>query len=270
MMQEDSKKTVGYRAKFAELAEESLDKQAEFFLKSFIFALGEDWKSVTELTAKFQKYLGEQNEKKDLDPVQAADFLQKNGKTRTAMQRKEELADIDLDKNGRIGLTEYLILHFKVMILSEYFKRHETTPNVSLENDGIGLTGVGDMLLEELFTVKLGMDPELERAIEEFMAKKREKETKVKDLEAKTVLGGVKGLTAKAELAQIAAGDKTDENRIEITLNAAKKRAGNFSAAEQLKKTQEQEAARTTEKRRASKANLAQRAAMFEKGIKTA
>ena len=99
--------------------------------------------------------MNEQNETQDLDPVQASDFLQKNGKTRTAMQRKEELEDIDLNKDGRIGLTEYLLLHFKVMVLSEYFKRLEMKPTVSLENDGIGLTGVGDMLLEELFTMHL-------------------------------------------------------------------------------------------------------------------
>jgi hypothetical protein len=77
-----------------------------------------------------------------LDPVQAADFLQKNGKTRTAVQRKEELDDIDLNKDGRIGLTEYFLLHFKVLVLQEYFKRHEMAPTVSLENEGIGLKGV--------------------------------------------------------------------------------------------------------------------------------
>jgi hypothetical protein len=97
---------------------------------------------VSIISTNFKKYLGEQNEGKDLDPVQASDFLQKNGKTRTAIQRKEELEDIDLNKDGRIGLTEYLLLHYKVMVLSEYFKRHEIPPTVSLENDGIGLKGV--------------------------------------------------------------------------------------------------------------------------------
>ena len=94
------------------------------------------------ISTQFKKYLGEQNESKDLDPVQASDFLQKNGKTRTAVQRREELEDIDLDKNGRIGFTEYLLLHYKIMVLTEYFKRHEMSPTVSLEDDGIGLKGV--------------------------------------------------------------------------------------------------------------------------------
>jgi hypothetical protein len=94
------------------------------------------------LATQFKKYLGEQNESKDLDPVQASDFLQRNGKVRTALERKEELDDIDLDKNGRIGLTEYFLLHYKIMVLKEYFKRYEMEPTVSLENDGVGLKGV--------------------------------------------------------------------------------------------------------------------------------
>ena len=42
-------------------------------------------------------------------------------------------------------------------------------------------------------------------AIEEFTAKKREKEHKVKDLEAKAAAGGVKGAAATNELSQLQA-----------------------------------------------------------------
>ena len=73
-----------------------------------------------------------------------------------------------------------------------------------------GLTGCGDVLLEELFTFPAGLDPAVEEAIEEFMAQKKRKAQMVKDLEAKAALGGVKGLTAKAELNQLAAADSTD------------------------------------------------------------
>lgn len=53
--------------------------------------------------------------KEDLNVIQAADYLQKNGIERTAIQRKEEVNDIDLDSNGRICLIEYYLLHYKVM-----------------------------------------------------------------------------------------------------------------------------------------------------------
>ena len=206
----------------------------------------------------------EKNEAIDLDPIQAADFLQRNGKTRTATLRKQELLDVDIDKNGRVGLTEYLLLHFKHMILTEYFARHEMAPNVDLSNDAIGLVNVGDMLLEELFTVRLGIDPAVQAAIEEFMQLKKAKEAKISELSAKAANGGVKGLTAKAELLQIGAADTTNENRVEITLNAAKRRAGKECATVALDQKKKAEEAALQQKRRDSRLALAERARMFE------
>ena len=67
-------------------------------MKSFIFALGDSWKDINKLATTFKTYLQQAGEgKDDLNPIQAADFLQKNGLERTALQRKEEIADVDLD-----------------------------------------------------------------------------------------------------------------------------------------------------------------------------
>jgi hypothetical protein len=260
----ESQKKMAYKDQFTTLTASSMDNQTEHFLKSFIFALGDEWKSVVDIASAFKRYLSEKSETVDLDPIQAADFLQRNGKTRTALQRKSELLDVDLDKNGRVGLTEYLLLHFKHMILTEYFKRHDIQPTVSLDNDAIGLVNVGDMLLEELFTVRMGIDPEVQAAIEEFMALKRAKEAKVADLSAKAAGGGVKGLTAKAELLQLGAMDTTNENRVEITLNAAKRRAGKECASVVLEKQKKAEEQQILQKRRDSRLALAERAKMFE------
>ena len=49
----------------------------EFFLKSFIFALGDDWTEVNKLATKFKDYLRLINEKDTLNAAQASDFLQK-------------------------------------------------------------------------------------------------------------------------------------------------------------------------------------------------
>ena len=87
------------------------------------------------------------------------------------------------------------------------------------------ILGVGHKLLDELFTLPVGLDPELEKAIEEFTEKKKERNAKMKDLSDKAAVGGVKGLAAKNELEQMAAGDKTELNRLEVTLEAAKKKA---------------------------------------------
>ena len=98
------------------------------------------------------------------------------------------------------------------MILKEYFQRKKIEPTVSLDNEGVGLVDVGDMILEELFELS-GDDPELMEAIEQFMKKKKEREDTIKNLEEKSTLPGVKGLTAKNELIQIQGQDLTEMNR---------------------------------------------------------
>lgn len=259
------KKQMKNRESFAELVEMGIDDQVEFFMKSFIFALGDNYKDVSKLADAFSKYLSAQNEATDLSPVQAADFLQKNGKTRTAKERQEELADIDLDHNGRICFIEYLLLHYKIMILKEYFKRQGTAPSIDLGNEGIGLTGVGDLLLDELFTMPVGLSEELENAIEDFMTQKKAREAHIKDLKAKADAGGVKGLAAANELAQLNAQDTTEMNKIELTLQAAKRKAEKESPDAILAKKKEEEERKLEEQRKQSRAALAARASAFEK-----
>jgi hypothetical protein len=121
----------------------------------------------------------------------------------------------------------------------------------------------GEMLLEELCTMPMGINPEIEEAIAAFMAEKRAKENKMSDLEAKAAVSGVKGLAAKNELAQMNAADSTEENKTELTLKAAQRRASKYSAADQLDKQKKKEEEFVQQKRRTSRANLAMRAAMF-------
>ena len=158
-----------------------------------------------------------------------------------------------------------LLLAYKPMVLGAYFARHKMAPTMDLSNDCVGVTGVGELLLEELFTFPAG-DVEVQRAIEAFMKAKRDRERVVKELGARAALGGVKGLAAKNELEQLARRDSTSENRVEITLNAAKRRASGSSAAEALKATKEAEERDAQEKRRVSRVALAARAALFENG----
>ena len=242
------------REQFTELCKKPIEDQTEFFLKSFIFALGDDWKEVPRLSGIFRKYVQEAGEgKDDMNEVQASDFLQKNGLTRTAIQRKNELADIDLDQNKRISFIEYMLLHFKVMILREYFKRLDKPPTMKLENDtsAVGLVGVGPLLLDELFTLPVGLPPELVEAIEKFTATVKEKENRLKDLRQKASQGGVKGMAAQNEIVQMEKEDKTDLNRLELTLNAAKKKAakntGEQALLEKKKKEEEEEKQRQLE-----------------------
>ena len=134
-----------------------------------------------------------------------------------------------------------------------------------LSGNGIGLTGVGAELLEELFTLPVGLDPALEAAIEEFTAGKRAKEKKLKALEVKAAMGGVRGRTAAQEIRILESGDTTEMNRIEITLAAAKRRAGKNSGEVALQKQKAAQEAAEKKKKADSRSALKARMAMFEK-----
>eukprot|EP00300_Choanocystis_sp_HF-7_P023910 c25298_g1_i1.p2 GENE.c25298_g1_i1~~c25298_g1_i1.p2 ORF type:complete len:268 (+),score=76.44 c25298_g1_i1:46-849(+) len=260
-----------HRARFAELCRAGSDAQLQLFLKSFIFTLGENWTQVVALEKTFHKYIDDLGEGfDDLNPIQAADFLQKNGATRTATERRQELKDVDLDNNDRICFIEYLLLQYKVMILKDYHQRHGSTPSYDLgeEATGVGIVGVGEELLEELFTMPTSLDPELEAAIERFMAQKRERENRMKELGEKAKAGGVKGLTAGNELAQMLAADTTEMNRLELTLEAARRKAAkrggggdNEAALAAAKKAKEDEEKLN---RANSRAKLAAMSSRFE------
>jgi len=253
------------QTKFKELCQNPIEQQTELFMKSFIFDLGDDWKNVNKLESAYRKRLVDANENQpDLNPVMAADFLQKNGKERTAQQRKEEVADVDLDHNGRIAFIEYLLLHYKAMILAAYFKRTGEQNPYDLSHDGIGLKDVGKLLLDELFTMPLGLDPELERAIEEFTKAKKAREDKLKDLRGKAEAGGVKGLAASNEIKQMESADNTQMNKLEITLEAAKKRCARDSGEVALKSKQAKEVAEAKAKQDSARANLKAKAAMWD------
>lgn len=103
-MAAEKKDMATLQAKLKDLVAKSSGEQLEHFLKTFIFELGDNWKDVIQLEKEYRKRVSEAQEgKPDLNPIMAADFLQKSGLERTAIQRKQEVADIDLDKNGRIS-----------------------------------------------------------------------------------------------------------------------------------------------------------------------
>ena len=258
--------------KFDKVLQEDTDSQCELFLKSFIFDLGDEWKKVVELSTSFKKFLLDAGDENDCSCIQAAHFLQKNGKTRTGLQRKEELRDVDLNFDDRISFLEYLLLHYKPMVLKAYFSRRDKACPYDLSKGGVGITGVGNELLTELFTFPAGLPADLQRALDEFFATKRARAKRLEKLNKKATLPGVKGLTAKNEIAQIMAQSSTEMNRLEITLNAAKRRAmkktGGETASEALAKKQAAEEAKKVSDRKAARARLKAKAAMFDQSAK--
>lgn len=245
------------RTKFAALCKKDPDEQRDFFINRYVFALGDDYTEIFDLTTDFKRRVGTEA---DLDFVQAADMLQKSGKPRTAQQRKDELSDVDVDENGRTSLLEYFMLHFKIMILKEFFDRHEMKADVDMENDGIGLSGVGQRLIDELFAPPLGVDPELEKLMREFHLGHEEREKKIADTQKIIDAGGVKAMAAKAEMSKLTAMDGSEMNHIEAKIKAAFTKA-NKLAKQKLDAFQAGAAAATAADKAESKAKLAARMA---------
>jgi hypothetical protein len=259
------------REKFDAINGADADAMCRFFLKSFIFELGDSWKDVPQLLKDFRKQCKDTGDgsgpANTLNIIQASDFLQKQGKTRTAAERKAELSDVDIDSDGRITFLEYLLLHYKPLILTAFAKRYGVPVAEDLSAGGVGVVGVGHKLVDELLTFPSGGNPEIEAAIEEFMQHKEQLEEHARDLEAKAAAGGVKGLAATQELAILSAGkDDTELNRIELTLQAAlrkaRKAAPNSGEAE-LNTRLAAEAAAAASAAEEKRAAMEQRMAMF-------
>ena len=214
--------------------------------------------------------------------MQASNFLQKHGVTRTASERTAEIKDIDFNSDNRISFLEYVILQYKAMILKQFYERNEDDPVEDLSNGAVGVVGVGDKLLDELFTlVGKALDPEIEAALEEMTRKKKAQAAKLKELEERAAagkmqhdyvklmiiimvyVGGVKGKAAANEIVQLKQQDPTEFNRLEITLNAAKRKALKSSGDVALSKKKKMEADSEKKKLQASRERLAAKAALF-------
>jgi len=215
-----------FREKFQELTKKPISEQGKFFCHRFVFRLGDRYHEVKQLETKFSDFLKNDDGKADsMSPAVAADFFQKNGQTRTALQRKAELADVDVNQDGRTYFIEYLVLHFKIMILEEFFARKGEDPDVDMGNNGVGLTGVGERLIEELFAPPQGVDPELEKMMKDFSLTRQARAKEIADLEEIVAAGGVKGMSAKTKLDGLKHDDSSALNAIEARIAAAIKKA---------------------------------------------
>lgn len=104
------------------------------------------------------------------------------------------------------------------------------------------------------------------QAIEEFTLKIRERNEKLRKLQEQSKGASVKAMAAANEIKQMENEDMTEMNRIEITLNAAKKRALKGNDGEKaLEEKRKAELKAEEEKRRLSRASLKEKAAAFDK-----
>jgi hypothetical protein len=252
-----------FREKFQELTKKPIEEQCKFFCHRFVFRLGDRYTEVKLLETKFKDFLKNDDGKADsMSPAVAADFFQKNGQVRTAMQRKAELADVDVNQDGRTSFIEYLVLHFKIMILEEFFARKGEAPDVEMANNGVGLTGVGERLIEELFAPPQGVDIELEKMMKDFALTRQARAKEIAALEEVVAGGGVKGMSAKTSLDGLKKEDSSQLNAIEARIAAAIKKTDK-KTSEEVARREAEAAAKVAEELASHKGGLAGRQAAF-------
>eukprot|EP00164_Ancoracysta_twista_P000594 GFYU01000786.1.p1 GENE.GFYU01000786.1~~GFYU01000786.1.p1 ORF type:complete len:264 (+),score=127.53 GFYU01000786.1:96-887(+) len=248
------------KQKLAEVTQTSIEDQAKTFLRAFVLEFQGNFEEVLELAAEFKKYAPNPEENslvRELDEHQAHIFLEKRGETATVVELRDALAEIDLDKNRNVAFIEYVLWKF-----------HKN--------------------LSQLFTPpKGGASPEalamLDKAIEDFqkvIAEREAREKKMEELKKIADGEGVKAMAAKNELAQLQAADQLEQNKREVTLAAAKRRAEKVVADDDYEAKERERALKAEEKRvaeekakkdadeaaakEASRKRLADRAAAFE------
>jgi len=183
-------------------------KQACFFLNAYWKELSGEaeniWGYWTLIVKLDEKKKAEGN---DVDEFIAHVFLEKLGETKRVVELREELRAIDLDRNKRMALIEFLLFHYKKTI-SDLLSRPQGT----------------DEALEKA-----------QAALDAVQAEINKIEDKKKQLKAiADGPAGVKANAAANELEQLMKADPIELNRAIITAEAAVRKAqkeGNIAAA---------------------------------------
>jgi len=232
-------------AKWNEIVAQSIDDQANVFLRAFALEFsGGGFEEVLDIASQFKRFAPKEGVP-DLEEHKAHLFLERRGETLTVQQLRLTLKDIDVDNNNRVAFLEYALFKWK------------KTPQ--------------QFFVELAKPQKVGAA--LEAAIAEYrkvIATREARENKIEELKADAAAGGVKGAKAKNELAQLLHEDQLHQNKAEIT-TAAKKRAAEKVAidpyAEEQKRLEEEKKKKEAEekaKQDESRAKLKAKTSLWE------
>jgi len=176
------------------ISEKTFKEQSIFFMNAYWKEHGEsNCKNIWTWTLSFEEFSqdGKQGPH-DLDDFQAGRFLERHGEPMTVVERRKLFKSIDQDKNNRMGILEYLVFNFKINI-PELMRKPQGT-NQAMKDAEKALNNV----LDEIDKI----------------------ETKKNQLKEDIKSGGVKGMRARNQLAQIEDADPLPLNRALITAEA--------------------------------------------------
>eukprot|EP00742_Colponemidia_sp_Colp-10_P007548 GILJ01008136.1.p1 GENE.GILJ01008136.1~~GILJ01008136.1.p1 ORF type:complete len:316 (-),score=81.37 GILJ01008136.1:140-1087(-) len=234
-----------YLEKLHDVSTRTYIEQAKFFLNAYIGEFSGRFGVVLDFVTKFARFDPRNTEGNELGEFDAHRFLEHMEEANTVVELRKKLSKIDLDTNNKLALIEYLVFKF-------------------------------DKTVKELIDLPQNSNAELLAAIDEFnrhVASRVAREKRMDELRALSNEAGVKGKTAKAELAQLEAQDQLDQRRQEITAAAKTRRLqkepGAGGAERELEEIARKKAEEEAAKRAASRAALAAKAAQWNQKTAT-
>ena len=182
---------------FEEVCDRTHARQAQFFLNAFWAEHSDSAEQVYRWTCGFNELAPQGKEGSELDEFCAHKFLEHFGQTMTVLELRKTLREIDINKDGKMSMIEFLVFHFKTEV-SELMSRPQ---------------GVNEQLIRA------------QDALEAVQKEISAIENRKSDLETKSRGDGVFAKTAKAELYALLNEDPLSLNRALITAGAAVRKA---------------------------------------------
>ena len=224
-----------------------IDEQANIFLKAFVLDFsGSKFEQVLDIASQFKRFiLPNASSQSDLEEALAHQFLEKRNETVTAAALRDQLRIVTPDSHHRLSFLEYALFKFDKSP-ADFF--------VELRNPN---RGGGEALRQAI---------DAYRAV---LKVREDREARMEELSALAAGGGVKGMAAKNQLAQMRDEDQLALNKAEIT-SAANKRKAEKNAVDPFEEEQKrmvadkaQREADEKKQRDEARGRLAARAAMF-------
>lgn len=238
--------------------------QAVFFLNAFwnggVKEHSEDiWKFVLKFAELGKSGNGSDH---DLDEFFSHKFLETVGETQTVLQLRATLAELDIDKNKRMCLAEYLLFKYKkspiALVTAPQGDSEELAKaQVLFDAACAALDDVLARLEAQKEAARLSAEAEkaaqaaeqaAKEALAELQAQEKAFQDKLADLEKKSNEGGVVSRNrAKAELEQLKAEDPLPLKRAKLNQEAAVRKSEKARKQAEETRAREEEGARQLE-----------------------
>jgi len=252
------------KAKWANLIAKTHQGQAIWFLNAFWNGgVKQQSEKIWDINKQFNKLMNGGNE---LDEFFAHKFLEDSGETMTVLELRSKLAEIDIDKNKRMAISEYLLFKFDkkpndLVNAPQGDPKELEVAQALVDAASLALDAVLQQLEDQkVVAAKLAKAEEDARkavsaaedavraaeeavneqkaAVAELTAQETAYKNKIADLERKSEEGGIVSRNkAKAELEQVKAEDPLPLRKAKLNQEAAVRKCEKAQKAAEEKKS---------------------------------